>query len=145
MYCTKCGKEYEGQFCPHCGQAAPAKRYCPSCGTEIADPGVTECPNCGAFVPKAEPAVSATQPSIIIQNTNTNTNTNTVPVVLGKTPKNKWVAFVLCLFLGYLGAHKFYEGRIALGILYLVTFGLFGIGWLIDCIILLTKPNPYYV
>lgn len=28
--------------------------------------------------------------------------------------KNKWVAFFLCLFLGYLGVHKFYEGRILL-------------------------------
>ena len=65
--------------------------------------------------------------------------------MVAKTPKNKWVAFLLCLFLGYFGAHKFYEGRIGMGILYLFTFGLFGIRWLIDLIILLTKPNPYYV
>lgn len=142
MYCTKCGQEFEGQFCPHCGQAAPAKRYCPGCGTEITDPSITQCPSCGGFVPKAEPSVpSAGQPSII---QNTNTNTNTLPLV-GKTPKNKWTAFLLCLFLGVFGAHKFYEGRIGMGILYLFTFGIFGIGWLIDCIILLTKPNPYYV
>ncbi len=51
MYCVKCGKEYEGQFCPHCGQAAPAKRYCPGCGAEITDPNITECPGCGGFVP----------------------------------------------------------------------------------------------
>lgn len=143
MYCTKCGQEFEGQFCPHCGQAAPAKRYCPGCGTEITDPSITQCPSCGGFVPKAEPSVpSAGQPSIIIQNTNT--NTNTLPLV-GKTPKNKWTAFLLCLFLGVFGAHKFYEGRMGMGILYLFTFGIFGIGWLIDCIILLTKPNAYYV
>ena len=35
--------------------------------------------------------------------------------------KNKWVAFLLCLFLGYLGIHKFYEGRILLGVVYLFT------------------------
>lgn len=146
MYCVKCGKEYEGQFCPHCGQAAPVKRYCPGCGTEITDPNMTDCPSCGGFVPKSEtPPPAVGQPSIIIQNTNTNTNTNTVPIMVAKTPKNKWVAFLLCLFLGYFGAHKFYEGRIGMGILYLFTMGLFGIGWLIDCIILLTKPNPYYV
>lgn len=58
---------------------------------------------------------------------------------------NKWVSFVLCFFLGYFGAHKFYEGKITLGFVYLVTFGLFGIGWLIDLIIILCKPNPYYV
>ena len=58
--------------------------------------------------------------------------------------KNKWIAFLLCLFLGVLGIHKFYEGRILFGILYLCTGGIFGIGVVIDLIILLFKPNPYY-
>lgn len=58
--------------------------------------------------------------------------------------KNKWVSFFLCLFLGFVGAHKFYEGRILLGIVYLFTAGLFGIGILFDLIVLLFKPNPYY-
>lgn len=52
---------------------------------------------------------------------------------------NKWTIFLLCLFLGYLGVHKFYEGKIGMGILYLCTFGLFGFGWLIDLILILTK------
>ena len=59
--------------------------------------------------------------------------------------KNKWVAFSLCLFLGYFGAHKFYEGKSGMGILYLFTVGLFGIGWMVDSILLLLKPNPYYI
>lgn len=59
-------------------------------------------------------------------------------------PKNKWISFFLCLFLGYLGIHKFYEGRILLGILYLFTCGLFGIGIVFDLVILFFKPNPYY-
>lgn len=58
--------------------------------------------------------------------------------------KSKWVAFFLCLFLGVLGIHKFYEGRVLLGILYLCTAGLFGIGVIVDLIILFFKPNPYY-
>ena len=32
-----------------------------------------------------------------------------------------------------------------MGILYLLTVGLFGIGWFIDCLVLLFKSNPYYV
>lgn len=59
--------------------------------------------------------------------------------------KNKWIAFFLCLFLGAIGAHRFYEGKIGTGILYLFTLGLCGIGVLIDLIIILCKPNPYYV
>lgn len=58
--------------------------------------------------------------------------------------KNKWVSFFLCLFFGYLGIHKFYEGRILLGIVYLCTVGLFGIGIIFDLISLFFKPNPYY-
>lgn len=58
--------------------------------------------------------------------------------------KNKWVAFFLCLFFGFLGAHKFYEQRILLGILYVCTMGLCGVGVLIDLVVLFFKPNPYY-
>lgn len=46
--------------------------------------------------------------------------------------KNKWVALLLCFFLGVFGAHRFYEGKIWTGILYLLTCGLFGLGVLID-------------
>lgn len=60
------------------------------------------------------------------------------------TAKNKWVALLLCFFLGYLGVHKFYEGKVLLGFFYLLTFGFWGIGVFIDFIILLFKPNPYY-
>ena len=46
--------------------------------------------------------------------------------------KSKWGSFFLCLFFGILGIHKFYEGRIIFGILYLFTGGLFGIGVIVD-------------
>lgn len=51
--------------------------------------------------------------------------------------KNAMTEFLLCLFLGVFGAHKFYVGKIGMGILYLFTAGLFGIGWLVDTIVLL--------
>ena len=54
------------------------------------------------------------------------------------------VSFFLCFFLGFWGIHKFYEGKAGMGILYLFTMGLFGIGWLVDLIVLLTKPTYYY-
>ncbi len=152
MFCVKCGTEYEGKFCPNCGEPAPKKRFCPKCGAEIADPKQTACDQCGAYVPpmeeepKPKEDAPAAQPTIVIHNdnTNVNNNVNTVTVAGGK-PKNKWVAFLLCLFLGFFGAHKFYEGKIGMGVIYLLTFGIFGIGWLADCVILLLKPNPYYV
>lgn len=47
---------------------------------------------------------------------------------------NKKNRFILCLLLGYLGIHKFYEKKVLSGILYLFTGGLFCIGWIYDCI-----------
>ena len=55
------------------------------------------------------------------------------------------MCFFLCLFFGGIGAHKFYEGKIGMGILYLFTLGILGIGILVDLIALITKPNPYYI
>jgi TM2 domain len=56
------------------------------------------------------------------------------------TGKSQIVAFLLCLLLGLIGIHRFYLGYTGMGILYLLTLGLFGIGWLID-LILLIIPN----
>lgn len=44
--------------------------------------------------------------------------------------------FLITLFLGWAGVHKFIEKKYGLGILYLFTGGLFGIGWLIDVIVI---------
>lgn len=78
---------------------------------------------------------------IIINNNITNVNGS-----CGSTKeRNKWVAFALCLFIGFLGAHKFYEGKTGMGVLYVFTGGLLGIGWIVDTIAILLKPNPYYV
>ena len=42
--------------------------------------------------------------------------------------------FLITLLGGWAGVHKFIEKKIGLGTLYFFTFGLFGIGWLIDII-----------
>jgi hypothetical protein len=52
--------------------------------------------------------------------------------------KNFWVAVILWFLLGGLGIHRFYLGHIGMGLLYLFTAGLCGIGWLIDGIMLFT-------
>ena len=46
------------------------------------------------------------------------------------------VAWVLLVFLGWLGLHRFYQGKIFTGILYVLTFGLFGIGVVYDVLTL---------
>lgn len=62
-----------------------------------------------------------------------------------KNKENKLIDFLLCLFFGYIGVHKFYEKNVKMGILYLFTGGLCGFGWIIDTIrllvALLSKEN----
>lgn len=42
--------------------------------------------------------------------------------------------FIITLLFGWLGVHKFMQKKYGLGILYVCTLGLFGVGWLIDTI-----------
>jgi hypothetical protein len=68
---------------------------------------------------------AAQQPAINIANTN------------GYVPKKKWVAFFLCLFFGYFGVHRFYVHKTGTGILWLFTFGLGGVGCIVDLVMIL--------
>lgn len=162
--CPHCGaaQGMAMNICQECGSSIPDDAAaCPMCGCPIEMPLFNQpvynqqqtkfCQNCGETIPMAAVictkcgcqtgTLRAETPNIII-NTNVNNDGN-----MGQygNAKNKWVAFLLCFFAGYLGAHKFYEGKTGTGILYIFTAGLFGIGWLCDCIALLLKPNPYYV
>ncbi len=110
-------------------------KFCKFCGEKIAKDAVI-CTKCGRQVESV-----GNQSQIVINNVaNQQAVSSHKPRLL-----NKWVAFCLCLFLGLLGGHKFYEGKIGTGILYLCTGGLFMIGWLIDIFNLLGKSNPYTV
>ena len=52
--------------------------------------------------------------------------------------KKRLIAFLLCFFLGCLGIHRFYVGKIGTGILQIVTIGgFFGIWVLIDFIMII--------
>ncbi len=42
------------------------------------------------------------------------------------------VAWLLLVFLGVFGGHRFYLGKWITGLLWLCTGGLFGVGWLYD-------------
>ncbi|MBQ7377557.1 MAG: TM2 domain-containing protein [Clostridia bacterium] len=120
-----------------------ATKFCSECGERINAKAVI-CPKCGCQV--GQVAGAQAQPQIVINNANQNSNTNAAAAVNPNlTAKNKWIALILCWCFGYLGAHKFYEGKIFMGIIYFFTFGLLGIGCLVDFFAILFKSNPYYV
>ena len=77
--------------------------FCRGCGKELHESAVT-CPNCGAA------QVSATS----------------------SPDKRILPALLLCFFIGWSGAHRFYVGKVGTGILMLCTLGVFGILWFID-------------
>ena len=55
----------------------------------------------------------------------------------GASEKNRMITLLLCLFLGGLGIHRFYVGKVGTGILTIVTvFGFIGIWPLIDLIMI---------
>ncbi len=49
------------------------------------------------------------------------------------------VSWLLLIFLGIFGVHRFYMGKLLTGLLYLVTGGLFGIGYAYDVVTLNTQ------
>ncbi len=170
-YCSNCGKEvgFDANNCPECGAPVKKSKYCQQCGSEL-PAGTRICPTCGFVLNKSKycqycgkeideeciicpccgkqiSTVKQEQPQIIINNVNTNTNEANITADIFEDEKecDKWIAFLLCLFLGIFGAHKFYEERYGLAVLYLLTGGLCGIGAIVDLIAILCKPNPYYV
>jgi len=118
--CTYCGKP----FCQECLVEIKDKMYC----KEHAGKAVDEA---------AEKGAATATPIINITNTNANENTNINGGGFAGPAKSKVVALLLCFFFGYLGAHRFYVGKVGTGILYLFTGGLVGIGSLIDFIMIL--------
>lgn len=63
---------------------------------------------------------------------------------LDECGKNKVNMVLICLFFGIFGVHKFKEYDYLKGILYLFTFGLFGVGMLSDLFRLITTPKEYF-
>ena len=50
---------------------------------------------------------------------------------------------MLAVFLGWAGGYRFYKGQTKMGIIYLFTCGLFGIGWIIDVITAIKEQEKH--
>jgi hypothetical protein len=62
-----------------------------------------------------------------------------VDSMLVHAPKRRGTALLLCLLLGWMGAHRFYVGKNGTGRLYLLTGGLFCIGVIVDVLLILAN------
>lgn len=123
MKCTQCGRENlaGSSFCTACGAPLPQPNTPPN-----TPPNYYAQPN----TPPNYYAQPNTPPNYYAQPVNRD------PYNQPCSPSNRWIAFILCFFVGVLGIHRFYVGKIGTGVLYLLTGGLFGIGWLIDLIMI---------
>ena len=66
----------------------------------------------------------------------------------GGNNKNVLLAYVLWFFLGLLGGHRFYLNQVGMGIFYVLTFGGFGLFWLLDLFLLpdlVNRANRRYI
>ena len=124
--CPCCGAPLEGNVCQYCGYRAETPQNAQSAaGVDqrnsqvivnniIQTPAAPAAPVPPVYTPPAAPVYAP-------------------PV----SPKSRTAALIICLFLGWLGIHRFYVGKIGTGILYLFTGGIFGFGWLIDLILII--------
>lgn len=145
--CPECGKEISDQAtsCPNCG--TPIKKgetkFCQHCGETI-DKDCVICPKCGKQVKELKN--SKDDKNIIINNNNTASSSASASASAATggfgnfiSPKSRLVTLLLCIFLGWLGIHRFYVGKVVSGII-MVLLMFTGIGevWLfIDFIVIL--------
>lgn len=94
--------------------------FCTKCGARL-PAGCAYCPRCGAPATAPNPGPGPA-----------------VPWGDGVSPCNRLVALLLCIFVGALGVHRFYVGKIGTGVLWLCTAGCFGVGVLVDLIMICT-------
>lgn len=147
--CPECQNEISDKAlsCPKCGYTFTKMKFCKFCGEKIPEDSVV-CIKCGRQVENQQ-----NSGGITINNASSSSASSSSSATATEIDKNekkpkridKNTALILCALLGWCGGHKFYEGKPGMGLLYLLTMGLFCIGWIADIIIIATKPNPYYV
>ena len=111
---------------------------CPKCATE--SEGCTYCPNCGmqlmydGTAPASPPPVQNVYTNEVYQPPQPVQVVNQYVNIISN--KSRLAALLLAIFLGVVGVHRFYVGKIGTGLLWLFTGGGFGIGYIVDIVLI---------
>ena len=92
--------------------------YCKNCGSEVNDNAII-CIKCGC-------SLCENNNDLVLQNPQ------------DKSPKDWITTLLLCIFLGTIGVHRFYVGKIGSGVAQIFTRGGCGIWTFVDLIMILT-------
>lgn len=116
--------------CEYCGSLVPDdKNKCDACRRDGAPKRLRKPPR----IPGRPLRLSRNPP---VDNAKNNIGTaSDGKFISNKGVLNSLVIFLVCVFFGMLGLHRFIQGKIFTGILWLITLGLLGIGYFADIVI----------
>lgn len=89
--------------------------YCAKCGKQLIDTAVI-CPDCGhpTELYELERHKATSKLEVKLQD-----EPIRVKLEETKSPRSRATAMILCIFLGFAGAHRFYTGKVGTGVIYL--------------------------
>jgi len=126
VFCRNCGSQVsnKAEYCLSCGvRPQQGNRFCNNCGASTHE-NQELCVKCGVVLAKPLTGHSKKSPT---------------PGSTDQPPKDWLTTLLLCIFLGFLGIHRFYTGHTGIGIVQLLTGGGCAIWTIIDLIMIVTN------
>lgn len=138
----KCQNHVENDAMGSCGYCG--KLYCSECLVEVKGKMYCKKDLSNVYDEIREQSKQNSNPMVFMNAGGASSSSSSSAAAVGMNPsekqgvaKNKVMTLLLCFFLGWLGAHRLYVGKIGTGLIYFFTFGIFGVGVLFDLLMII--------